>query len=242
MRKKVKKYVNLAAYIALYIAIIVFSVVFKTPYIKIIASLLSITCTILLANGKLINFAFGVAYALLYGTICLTEKLYASMLLSYLVTFTAQILGFINWRKNMQKGTPRIRMLKNWQRVTMLIGIVIVVAVSTFVLKLLNSNNALFDSLTTVLFIVSMSLMVFAFIEEWIVNAFANIANIILWATMPGDGALENFPFLIMALIGVVMCVVGFINWIKIYKVQKEEKSVMQEEENSAADGVKQFK
>ncbi len=206
-------------WLSLFTIIILFlSIYWKDNLIGIIASLTGIWCVVLVAKGKISNFYFGMINVLTYAFVAYNQKYYGEVMLNMFYFFPMQFVGFYLWSKrrvSKHKDDVKVKYMSNTQRIIWLLITVFATLAYGFVLKKLGGNMPFFDSASTVMSIIAMILMVFVFVEQWILWILVDIVTIVMWVVVLMNGG-SDIAVLIMWVAYLVNAVYGLINWIKI--------------------------
>jgi nicotinamide mononucleotide transporter len=203
--------------------ILVLSIYWKDSPIGIIASLAGIWNVVLVAKGKIANYYFGIVAVTTYAFVAFTQKYYGEVMLNMIYFFPMQFIGFYLWRKRKASKTQdsvKVTYMTNKQRGFWLIITITATISYGFILKKLGGNLPFFDSASTVMSVIAMVLMVFAFVEQWILWIIVDIVSIIMWVAVMINGG-NDIAVLIMWIAFLVNAVYGLYNWIQLAKNQK---------------------
>ncbi|WP_312111138.1 nicotinamide riboside transporter PnuC [Brevibacillus reuszeri] len=195
--------------------------------IGLLASLTGMLCVVLVAKGKTFNYYPGIVNVVLYAFIAYGQKYYGEVMLNLLYFLPMQFIGLLMWRKNRVSETKqndvKVTVLTN--RARMGWGALSIAATIAYGLALKHMGGALpfVDSLTAVLSILAMIFMVKRLVEQWVVWVIIDIFTIYMWlvAFMAGG---DDVSILVMWCAYLVNAIYGLMNWIKQYRLQKEEK------------------
>ena len=202
------------------IIIIVLSVYWKDSPIGIIASLAGIWNVVLVAKGKITNYYFGIVAVTTYAFVAFTQKYYGEVMLNMLYFFPMQFVGFYLWRKRKASKTQdnvKVVYMNNQQRIIWLMITIIGIISYGFILKKIGGNLPFLDSASTVMSVIAMVLMVFAFVEQWILWIVVDIVSIVMWITVMINGG-NDVAVLVMWIAFLVNAIYGLYNWIKLAK------------------------
>ncbi|MCR5118581.1 MAG: nicotinamide riboside transporter PnuC [Lachnospiraceae bacterium] len=203
------------------IALLVISLILGDTAVGILASLTGVTCVILCGKGKLSNYIFGTVNVLLYAYVAWKAKYYGDVMLNLLYYFPTNVLGWFVWKKNINNETKEV--VKKRMTVKQDILVVIISAAGIFgygmILKLLNGNLPLVDSMSTVLSVVAQILMIKRFTEQWIVWILVDAVSVIMWIAAFFNGG-ESVAVLLMWSIYLLNAIFMFVKW---YKGSKTE-------------------
>jgi len=202
--------------------IIVLSIYWKDSPIGIIASLAGIWNVVLVAKGKIANYYFGIVAVTTYAFVAFTQKYYGEVMLNMIYFFPMQFVGFYLWRKRKTSETQdnvKVVYMTNKQRLIWLIITFASTISYGLILKKLGGNLPFFDSASTVMSVIAMVLMVFAFVEQWILWIVVDIVSIIMWAAVMINGG-NDIAVLVMWIAFLVNAIYGFYNWVQLAKRQ----------------------
>ena len=200
------------------IIIISLSFYWKDSFIGILASLSGIWCVVLIAKGKIINYYFGIINVIAYAYIAYNQQYYGEVMLNMIYFFPMQFVGIYLWKKRRisnNKNAIKIVYMTNKQRVLWLVVTVVATILYGFVLKHLGGNLPFIDSSSTVMSVIAMILMVFVFVEQWVLWILVDIVSIIMWITVMMNGG-NDIAVLVMWTAFLVNAIYGLYNWIKL--------------------------
>ena len=203
--------------------ILILSIYWKDSPIGIIASLAGIWNVVLVAKGKIANYYFGIVAVTTYAFVAFTQKYYGEVMLNMIYFFPMQFIGFYLWRKRKASKTQdsvKVVYMTNKQRGVWLIITIAATISYGFILKKLGGNLPFFDSASTIMSVIAMVLMVFAFVEQWILWIIVDIVSIIMWVAVMIKGG-NDIAVLIMWFAFLVNAVYGLYNWVQLAKNQK---------------------
>lgn len=169
---------------------------------------------ILAAKNKTSNFVFGIISVLCYVYIFYDCKLYADACLN-VYYFIISIYGIIAWQ-NKNTETLNIKWLQKKEWVVPTLIIVVGFQLIYFIqLKYTNNTFALSDSLVAAFAWCGTYLMTRRKIENWIL---LNISNVI---AIPLYYQKDMLLTVLLTIILFMMAIVGFLNWQKQIKYEK---------------------
>jgi nicotinamide mononucleotide transporter len=211
------------------IIIIVLSIYWKDSPIGIIASLTGIWNVVLVAKGKIANYYFGIVAVTTYAYTAYNQSYYGEVMLNMLYFFPMQFIGLYLWKKKRtspQKDEIKVVYMTNKQRILWLCVTIIATVLYGFFLKKLGGNLPFIDASSTVLSIIAMILMVFIYVEQWILWIIVDIVSIIMWVTVMLNGG-NDIAVLVMWAAYLINAIYGLYNWIKL---EKQNRSTYQVE------------
>ena len=198
--------------------IISLSFYWEDSFIGILASLSGIWCVVLIAKGKIINYYFGIVNVVAYAYIAYNQQYYGEVMLNMIYFFPMQFVGIYLWKKRRisnNKDDIKIVYMTNKQRVLWSVVTVVATILYGFVLKHLGGNLPFVDSSSTVMSVIAMILMVFVFVEQWVLWILVDIVSIIMWITVMINGG-NDIAVLVMWTAFLINAIYGLYNWIKL--------------------------
>ena len=188
----------------------------------ILASITGVICVILCGMGKVSNYFFGTINVVLYAIMAWKAKYYGDVMLNLLYYFPTNILGWILWKKNIDKETNAVykRRMTRKQDVLLLMISVVGVFGYGFVLRLLGGNLPFVDSMSTVLSVIAQILMIKRFTEQWVIWIVVDVVSVIMWvAALFTEGG--SIAVLLMWTVFLGNAVIMFVKWLKETKQQE---------------------
>lgn len=194
-------------------AMLAISVSWGESLIGIVSAITGVICVVLVAKGKISNYAFGVVNVILYGYVAYTYTYYGDAMLNWLFYLPAQFIGFYYWSKQMNNDTVKMQQLTLLKTVLFTLGAAVVIAAYSVLLQYLGDKMPVADATTTVLSIVATFLMIMRYREQWTCWIIVNIVSIYMWATatMASDGA--GVATLMMWVVFLVNSIYGYVVW-----------------------------
>lgn len=92
-------------------------------------------------------------------------------------------------------------------------------------LTLLSAQQVRIDSMAVVLSVIAQILMVQRYAEQWVIWILVNVLTITLWVITLLQTGGNDWNMVIMWTAFLVNSVYGYVNWVKLSKVQKTEMS-----------------
>ncbi len=197
----------------------------KDPVIGIGASITGVICVILCGMGKVSNYFFGTINVILYAIMAWKAKYYGDVMLNLLYYFPTNIIGWILWKKNIDKETQAVykkRMTIKQDGILAVVSVVSVIGYA-YILKMLGGNLPLVDSMSTVFSVIAQILMIKRFMEQWIIWIVVDVVSVIMWVyALFTDGA--SVAVLLMWSVFLVNAIIMFVLWYKDTKTQNIKK------------------
>lgn len=200
--------------------IIGLSVYWKDTLIGVLASLTGIWCVVLIAKGKISNYYFGIINVLAYAYVAFNQQYYGEVMLNMFYFFPMQFIGIYLWKKkrrSKRKDDVKVVYMSNKQRILWSVITILATILYGFVLKKLGGNLPFIDSSSTVMSVIAMILMVFVFVEQWVLWILVDIVSIIMWIVVMMKGG-SDVAVLVMWIAYLVNAIYGLYNWIKLEK------------------------
>lgn len=199
------------------------SIYWKDSFIGLVASLTGIWCVVLIAKGKIANYYFGIINVIAYAYVAFNQQYYGEVMLNMFYFFPMQFAGIYLWKKKqVSKNNKDIKVvyMTNKQRLLWSFVIITATILYGFILKKLGGNLPFIDSSSTVMSVIAMILMVFVFVEQWILWILVDIVSIIMWFIAMINGGKE-VAVLVMWIAFLVNAIYGLYNWIQLEKKLK---------------------
>lgn len=198
------------------------SLYWQDSLIGIIASLTGIWCVVLVAKGRISNYYVGLINVIAYAYVAWGWKYYGEVMLNIGYYFPAQFVGLYLWNKNkINDKEVKVKFMTNKSRVLWSVISIIGVIGYGYLLKYLGGDLPFVDSLSTTLSVIAMILMIWRYMEQWILWIVVDVASIVLWFVVLLKGG-NDISILIMWVAYLVNAIYGLINWIKMYKEQED--------------------
>lgn len=209
------------------LVILALSFVWRDTLIGTIASLTGIICVVLVAKGKISSFLFGIINAATYGYVAYSYGLFGESDLNWYIFLPLQFIGLFLWLKNKKSQDEAVngeeihaRQLTISQWAILLIVIVASYLIYAQFLTYRNATLAGIDSLAVVLSVVAQVLMLFRFVEQWIIWIVINVITIALWVITLTQSGGNDWTILAMWIAFLANSIYGYINWRKISESQ----------------------
>lgn len=199
------------------ISIIVFK---KIDIIAIIASITGVIANTMIANGNITSYYFSIVCNIAYVIIGYNSHLYGTAILQGLFFLPMQIIGFINWNKNLKQKSNIVNTRKmSFKNLCLTVTYTIVLSlIYSIALRLFNDRLPIIDALVTGLSIVGMILTVKRYKEQWLFWITVNVVNIIMWLFVSFDTKESGLIMALTAFVYLVNSIYGYINWNKLTK------------------------
>lgn len=190
-----------------------------------ICSITGVLCVVLVAKGKISNFAFGLVNVVLYIYLAYTWKIYGDVMLNALYYLPIQFIGYFTWKKKMsaETGTVKARKMTKTQFSIMSIGCAASIFLYSQFLIMLGGNTPYLDSTSTVLSIIAQLLMLMMFAEQWLLWIIVNIVSTAMWVVPSLTGDKAAISMVLMWVAYLINSIYGYINWKRMAKIQEDK-------------------
>lgn len=202
------------------IIILTLSFYWKDSVIGVIASLTGIWNVVLVAKGKISNYYFGIIAVSTYAYTAYGQQYYGEVMLNMLYFFPMQFIGLYLWKKkrtSANKDEIKVRYMAPKNRIIWFLITIAATLLYGTVLKKLGGNLPFIDASSTVMSVIAMILMVFVFVEQWILWIAVDIISIIMWIIVMINGGTD-IAVLVMWTAYLVNAIYGFYNWVRLEK------------------------
>ncbi len=181
-----------------------------------INAICGITYTFIAGKGYPICYFFGVTGSGFYSYLSFQNMLWGNLLLYLCYYIPMQILGFFQWNKNLKEGKSDIvkRFLPKNELKILTILTLVLIFITSIVLKYFNDTHPILDSVTTVCSIGGMYLTVKRAIEQWIFWMIVNLFSLILWCIVAYNGA-RVYSTIIMWSVYLLLAFYFYFRWKK---------------------------
>ncbi len=188
-------------------------------WLGLTASLAGMVNVVLVAKGKISNYAFGIVAVSLYAWIAWQNRYFGEVMLNALYFLPMQFVGLVLWRRHRDPaGTAddvEVRWLRPRQRWLWGIACVAGTAAYAVVLARLDGTLPAFDSASTVLSVIAMVLMVQRVGEQWVLWIVVDVVSIYMWAYTLGRGGTD-VSMVVMWTAYLVNAVYGLVHWLRL--------------------------
>jgi len=190
-------------------------------FLRILPLYISLVVGLLQSRVNRYANLLGSMNSLLYSAVYFYYKLYASAFSAMLFSFPIQLLTFIHWNKNKWEHTTVLRKLSPKQRILLMLGYFVALAVLWIVLPLIGSQYVFLDSVTNLLGILIYFLTMFAFVEYTFLMIINGVIGTVLYITMLQDTP-ETVTYLIFSVYSFICIVFAFFEAKKLYNSQQQ--------------------
>ena len=209
--------------IATFVGIVVCGIIYKQQFIKLLPVCISLIIGMFTIKANRIAFLIGAANCFVYIVGYASERLYGSVL-STLFSAIIQFSSFLLWKKRAYKQATEFRALKNGARVGLYLGVIIVWAITSFVLYKTGANAVVLDGLIFVLGFVVPIMQMFALIDAVPLHILSAVVNIVMWCQIVFAGNFANLTYLINGPYTLAVVIRAGVKWFELYKEQQAKR------------------
>lgn len=166
-------------------------------------------------------FIFDILSNIAYVTICLNERYYGEMILSYVIILI-NILSLLEWRNNQNDGIVAVNKIKTFEKIISFVISFIVMIAYSFVLSAINSELAILNALSTILYVLGSYFCFRRSIYQFYIWIGYEITYILLWLL---SGNISGVILLVGGISELIYDIIGVINWKTYSQFQYGKKS-----------------
>ena len=185
-------------------------------------AVISATCgaisVVLTGKGKLGTYIFGGIQCALYAIISYRATYYGETLLNVFYLLPLEVVGFMQWKKNMNSENAEVVKLKmTWrQRIFWTLILAAGTIILGLILKRFNDAMPFMDAFTTVGTMIAFVLTVKRYSENWWIWIAINVATVIMWVgNVLEGGENASVATLLMWSVYLVNSVIMLIRWMR---------------------------
>lgn len=163
--------------------ILIITISLKDHILAIITAITGITYTFLAGKGRISCYGFSIITSTLYSYIAFKNHLFGNMALNLFYYLPMAFVGIFKWKSHLKEEVQEIEKTKlsTKERIIYLVVTTVAVLITYFILKYLNDQTPMLDSITTILSIVGLLLTVKRCIEQWYAWFVVNGLTAIMW-------------------------------------------------------------
>jgi nicotinamide mononucleotide transporter len=204
-----------------------------------------IMCVVLVAKGKLSNYAWGTINCITYGYVAYMSGYYGDTIINLFYFLPFQLIGFLWWRKHLRPSSREDVVMRKMSLkqiiivaissigITVLFGIALLKVDNWFV-NVMKRNVSIyayienvfhipllgpvFDASSEILQFIAQILMTLAFAEQWILWILVNVLSIVMWASViiaEPTSIAWAVPTLIMWVAYLINSFYGYVMWLR---------------------------
>lgn len=182
---------------------------------EILSAVSGVICVVLVAEGKLSNYLWGLVNCTLYGLTSYHNGFYGDMTLNWLIYVPFQFIGFCLWRNAlMAEDDLPTKSLDLYQGLMAAVVLIASIGVGTLILIKVGGHQPLTDATNVCLSLLATLLMALRFKEQWLCWIAVNVSGIWLWLNT-GEGGEAA---LLMWVAFLVNSLYGYWKWSKLEK------------------------
>lgn len=195
--------------------------------IRLFAAILGILYAFFAGAGKLICFAFGLLYSLIYLYIAWDVKLYGEVMLN-LLYLPINLLGILMWRKNQNAKRHRVivRSLSLRDFALCLLVSLFLSVLYGAVLDWMGGHLAYLNALSVVLQLLAFYLQIKRYVQNYMVVTLANVLAIVIWGLIY-DQDSRAIPQLLNMCIFLCIGIYYWNDWAKQISIQASKEEAM---------------
>lgn len=187
--------------------------------IEVMGAVLGVLYIVFSVKQSILTWPTGLLTSLLYIVVFYNSKFYAGMgLQAYYVAVS--IYGWFYWLKGKSTQTQSVQVRKTSAKmwgILIIFSIIIHILIFFILLNFTDSDVPYLDSLTTALSIVATWMLARKYIEHWLIWIFVDLLSSALYVYK------NLWPTVILFLIYTVMAYLGYTEWLKDFKKNKNE-------------------
>lgn len=172
-------------------------------------------CAYYASEGKRVNYILGLINYLLIGYVALKNNLNGIFLFSLLLFTPLNIIGYINWNKNLNAdNNVKVREFTFKNSIIITVSCIVGSFIVSYLLSLIPGQRlALMDAASNTINLCGVILMILRFKESWWIWLVNNIIDLAIWiitAINHGEGAIM---MLLVAIGYLLINIYGIIKW-----------------------------
>jgi len=172
-------------------------------------------CAYFASEGKRINYILGLINYLLMGYVAFLNNLYGIFFFYLFVFSPSQIIGYLNWNKNLdQDNNVKIRGFTLKNSIIIIFSCLLGTLILGYLLTLIPGQRlALLDALSNCINLCGVILLILRFKEAWWIWLVNNIIDLAIWIlTALGHG--EGSMMMLLVSIGYLLInIYGLVKW-----------------------------
>lgn len=195
----------------------------RENYLSLLASFIGVTSLIFCAKGNPIGQVLMVLFSIIYGIISYSFAYYGEMITYLGMSGPMALFALIAWLKNPYKGKKsqvKVNRISNKEIVIMLVLSILVTVLFYFILKYFETANIIPSTLSITTSFIAVCLTFRRSPYFALVYAINDLVLIILW-TLATLTDINYISVLICFIVFFINDIYGFISWLKMEKLQK---------------------
>jgi nicotinamide mononucleotide transporter len=190
---------------------------FFNNYIEILATITGFVYLIFSIKGKKLLWPFGLLTSLLYVYVFFTSRIYADMSIN-IYYVVVSVYGWVHWSSNKNLKSKELLFSRIKLKDILILGIItllLFIIIAYILTKYTDSDVAIIDALLTAASITATWMLARKILEHWIIWVFVDSISIGLYVYK------GLFPTVILFLFYTILAVVGYFEWLKLWKIQE---------------------
>ncbi len=195
----------------------------RENYLTLLASLIGVTSLIFCAKGNPIGQVLMVIFSIVYGIISYSFAYYGEMITYLGMSGPMAFFALIAWLKNPYKGKKsqvKVNRISNKEIVFMLVLSILVTVLFYFILRYFETANLIPSTLSITTSFIAVYLTFRRSPYFALVYAINDLVLIVLW-TLATLTDINYISVLICFVVFFINDIYGFISWLKMEKIQK---------------------
>ena len=186
-------------------------------------SILSFAYVIFAARHSWFGLLFNFLATCVLIAVDLIQHVWLNAAICIFISVPFLIFGMIRWSKNKKSGNDDKNLNKLSTKMQIIVWILYAVLCVpfAFLLKALNGNLYVFDAIYSLGCVVGLILFSFAYIDQFFVFIVANIFGLVMYILLTIQNT-NNLSLIIIVFIYIIGNIIGFINWRKLLKKDKD--------------------
>ena len=194
------------------------------PWYGTVSAVSGVVCVVLVAEGRISNYAWGLLNCILYGLVSYQNKFYGDMSLNWFFYVPFQFIGFYIWSKSMNIADDNELEVKSLSphgvlalSMSLIGGIVLLGTVLSFN----GGAHSFTDASNVMLSIIATYLMAKGYREQWLCWIAVNVTGIAMWAMATVENQGPGLSSLAMWGAFFINSVYGLYRWSVKYQQAK---------------------
>ncbi len=219
--------VNCALLAICFAAILVSGILTGQKWFKMLPALVSLFVFFLNSRVNRLGFLIGGLNSLLYGIGYFTEGLYGLLIQAVAVSAPVQLFTFARWKKRAYGNATELKRLPvKWEIVLFVFAAAAWAAAFFAIRELAGANKSALDVTCLVFGTAATFLTMFALMESLVFQVGNILSSLAIWCIQIAEGQFAELTYFIGTVFSTYCTAVLCVNWIKLYKKQRAEKTL----------------
>lgn len=222
--------VDIIIYCVSILAIIIAPIAFRRAEVfSIIGSIMGISSLMFNSKGNLLGQIFIILFSVFYGIVSYSRAYYGEMITYLGMTTPIAIWALISWMRHpaANKAEVEVNSITKLEWLFFSLGSIAVTVAFYFILKALNTANLIFSTISVLTSFMAAYLTARRSRFYAVLYALNDVVLIILWVLASLDD-ISSISMVICFATFLALDIYGFVNWSKMTKRQRAEKSALQ--------------